>query len=238
MNEKIKKIEYSIVIPVYNEKENLPHLNSAIFEIFRGSVDDFEILYVDDKSTDGSQAVLRLLAGEDMRIRPVFLKRHMGQSAALFFGFKEASGNWIITLDADMQVAPSEIARLLPLKDRFDMIEGVRRRRKDSFAKVCSSRIARCIRKVVLFDDTPDIGCPLKLFKYELLPHVPFFINFHRFFSYLVKRAGFRVHYVEVQHTGRRFGKSKYGILDRFLSGIFDLTGVFWLSRRIIKKNE
>jgi len=228
-------MDYSVVVPIYNEEENLKVLLNEITSVMDSVQGDYEIIFVDDGSTDNSLQILKELQSENRKLRVISFSKNSGQSAALFAGFKLAKGEWIITLDADLQNPPAEIKKLLKFKDEFDYITGFRKKRKDSFFRRVSSQIARISRKVVLRDKTIDTGCGLKLFKREIISHIPFFKNFHRFFTFLVRTAGFKVAEIEVEHLPRFKGKSKYTTLRRLKEGLIDLWGVWWLKRRLIK---
>jgi glycosyltransferase involved in cell wall biosynthesis len=166
-------------------------------------------------------------------IRIITFKKNKGQSVALFAGFKAAKGRWIITLDADLQNPPEEIFKLLEAKDNFDLVIGIRKNRKDTFFRNISSLLARTVVRLLLGDTTIDPGCPLRIFKREILDSIPFFQNFHYFFAYLVKTRGFVIKEVYVKHDRRMFGESKYGILKRVKYGILGLQSIFWLRRRV-----
>jgi len=229
-------IEYSIVIPVFNEAENLVDLNNEIIAAGSSLDGDFEIIYVDDQSSDTSLELMYSFESENSSVRTVCLAKHAGQSAALCAGFKSAQGEWIITLDADLQTPPAEIKKLVPHKGTYDMINGVRAHRQDTTLRRFSSSVARLTRRIILGDQTPDVGCSLRMIRREVTEVVPLFRNFHRFFPYLAARCGFNIVHVVVEHRKRKSGKSKYTTLGRLLEGIFDLGGVFWLSRRIMRK--
>ncbi|MDD5195471.1 MAG: glycosyltransferase family 2 protein [Candidatus Omnitrophica bacterium] len=228
-------MDYSIVIPVYNEEESLIPLQEKINAAMEPISSDYEIIYVDDGSMDASGEVLRKLAAEYPEIKIVSFKKNRGQSAALAAGFRASAGAWIITLDADLQNPPQEISKLLPFKETYDFITGVRIKRQDGISRKLSSNIARSARWLILKDTTMDTGCSLRMFKREVIGRLPVFKNFHRFFAYLVKSLGFRIKEVNVQHEKRAFGVSKYGNLKRAWEGIFDLCGVFWLGRRLLE---
>ncbi len=227
-------MEYSIVVPLYNEEYNLPLLNKELLEVMQTVGSSYEIIYVDDGSTDRSLEVLKKLKGENPVIKIISFKKNQGQSCALFAGFREAGGEFIITLDADLQNPAREIPRLLKYLPDFDYVAGIRIKRKDSFLKKTSSRIARLARRLILGDITQDTGCALKVFKREILSTTPFFKNFHRFFTFLVRSQGFRMLEIPVEHRPRKRGSSKYSICKRFREGLFDLAGVFWLKRRLL----
>lgn len=226
---------YSVVIPIFNEAPSLRILQKELQEIMHQIGDDYEIIYVDDGSRDNSLEILKELRSKDEHIKVISLARNYGQSVAFKVGFNSAQGDWIITLDGDLQNPPLEIKKLLPFRREYEFIIGVRLKRKDIFFRKLSSQFARFLRWLVLQDTTKDIGCSLRLFHRRVLKDIPFFRNFHRFFPYLVKRMGFKIKEVEIEHNPRRFGKSKYSNLRRATQGLFDLWGVFWLKQRLIR---
>ena len=228
-------MEYSLVIPVYNEEENLFALQVKIHRLLQEIEDKAEVIYVNDCSTDTSLEALKKIAADFPEVKLISLKKHSGQSTAFFYGFKKAEGKWIITLDADLQNDPQDIKKFFPYKKNYDMINGIRENRKDSFLRRVSSRIAYWMRAMVLQDKTTDVGCSLRMFKQEIIAYLPFFRNFHRFFPFLAAVCGFKVFEVPVRHFPRRRGKTKYRTFSRLKEGVFDLIGVFWLKRRLIK---
>lgn len=227
--------EYSVIIPVFDEEESLPLLQERVSSAMKGCGQEYEIIYIDDSSRDSSLNILKGLKEKDPRVKAYSFENHLGQSSALCAGIRLAKGNWIITLDADLQNPPEEIAKLLVFKDKYDFITGIRKKREDSLMRIISSRTAWFFRRAVLKDSTKDVGCSLRCFKKEVGEAFPFFRNFHRFFPYLAGKLGFRIKEVQVKHSPRKFGKSKYGTLNRLKQGVFDLIGVFWLSKRILK---
>lgn len=227
-------MKFSAVIPVFNEAESLETFQKELYEAMQKTSSDYEIIYVDDASTDSSLDILKKLAKNCEQIKIISFKENRGQSTALVAGFKQARGEWIITLDADLQNPPQEIPKLLRFSDKFDFITGVRRKREDSSLRKISSSIAKFFRLLILGDTTKDTGCSLRLFKREVVEQLPFFKNFHRFFTLLARRYGFKIKEVTVKHNVRKFGKSKYKTLKRTWEGIFDLIGVCWLKKRII----
>lgn len=227
-------MELSIVIPLFNEEETLPLLQEKLHSVCESLSCEYEIIYVDDGSTDSSLEVLKDLKKVYPLLRIISFKNNQGQSAGFFAGFKASRGDWIITLDADLQNPPEEIPRLLEFKNGFDFITGVRVGRKDSLLRKISSKTARSFRWLVLKDSTQDVGCSLRMFKREIIDNLPYFKNFHRFFTFLAIQAGFKVKEIPLRHNARQFGKTKYTTLKRAKEGIFDLIGIFWLKRRII----
>ena len=225
----------SVVVPVFNEEDNLAPLVAEIVAALRGMV-DFEIVYVDDDSKDGTLARLRALKAEVPELRVIHHVRQSGQSTAIRNGVKAARGEWIATLDGDGQNDPADIPKLLAERDRADpaikLFAGWRVDRKDSGSKRWASRIANAIRSRMLRDATPDTGCGIKLFEREAFLDLPYFDHMHRYLPALMQRAGHRALSVPVGHRHRASGVSKYNNLNRALVGISDLRGVAWLIRR------
>jgi dolichol-phosphate mannosyltransferase len=229
-------MELSVVIPVRNEAENIAALVGEV----RAALDGlcaYEIVYVDDGSTDGTAAEILRLTPQAPQLRLLRHAQSCGQSAAIRTGVRAARAAWIATLDGDGQNDPADIPELwklaraaLPASPL--LVTGYRRIRRDSWSKRAASRIANLIRRRFLGDDTPDTGCGLKLFSRTLFLDLPDFDHMHRFLPALVLRAGGNVRSVPVNHRRRRGGVSKYGVFDRLGVGIVDLFGVMWLQRR------
>jgi dolichol-phosphate mannosyltransferase len=229
-------MELSVVIPVRNEAPNIAPLVAEIRAALDGAC-DYEIVYVDDGSSDETAAQIRALARDFPRLRLVRHRAGAGQSAAILSGVRAARAAWIATLDGDGQNDPADIPRLLQMAREAPaspplMLAGWRRQRRDGWMKRLSSRIANRLRATLLGDGTPDTGCGLKLFRRTLFLELPFFDHCHRFLPALVRRQGGRVLSVAVNHRPRRRGASHYGTLDRLFVGIADLLGVMWLMRR------
>ncbi len=227
--------EVSIVIPVFNEEESLPRLVEEIQSVMSDAPWAWELLFVDDGSTDGSRQRLIELAGAEEHIRIAALAANKGQSCALAAGFRLCRGELVITLDADLQNDPADIPLLLASLENLAAVSGVRQRRQDTWIRRCSSRIANGVRRAVLHDDITDVGCSLKAYRIEYLRKVPVFNGFHRFLPALVQMAGGEVGEVEVGHRARVFGASKYGVHNRLWRGIADLLAVHWMGRRWIE---
>ena len=229
--------EISLVIPVYNEEENLPVLATEIRDALEPLGLVYEVIYVDDGSTDGSPGVLAGLAREDPRTRVVRQRRNSGQSAAFDAGFRHARGGIVVTLDADLQNDPADIPRLLERLDGFDVVNGVRARRQDNWVRRVSSKLANGVRNRVTRESVTDVGCTLRAMRTEYLQRIPVFNGMHRFLPTLLRMEGARVTEVPVNHRPRLHGQPKYGIHNRLWRGIADLYGVRWLQTRWIDRN-
>lgn len=231
-------MELSVVVPVHNEAENIEPLVAEIKNAIAGT-HDFEIIYVDDGSTDGTLATLRTLAAREPRLRILHHRRCCGQSRALLSGVRAARAAIVATLDGDGQNDPADIPNLVAaLEDAassspvLDMVAGHRAERQDTGWRRFSSKVANTVRAALLHDQTPDTGCGLKVFRKEIYLALPYFDHMHRFLPALVRRNGGRVESVKVHHRPRLRGASKYGTWHRLWVGIIDLLGVIWLQRR------
>jgi len=227
--------ELSVVIPVYNERDNLHPLTAQTLKALTGQVSSFEIIYVDDGSTDGSGVLLDQLAQHYPEIQVVHFIRNYGQTAAFDAGFRRARGTLIATLDSDLQFDPADIPRLLPLAEQYDLVCGWRRDRHDTLVKRLSSRIANLVRNTVTHDGVHDTGCSLKVFRRAIIERIPLFEGMHRFFPALARMHGFSLTEVPVHHYPRAHGQSKYGIGNRLFKGLYDLIAVRWMQKRCLR---
>lgn len=227
-------VELSIVVPVYNEHDNLLPLTAKIKDALNGKINSYEIIYIDDGSTDGSSELLDKLAAEHQEVKVYHFTKNNGQTAAFAAAFKKAEGRLVATLDADLQVDPADIFKLMPLIDEYDLVCGVRSVRQDSIVKKISSFIGNSVRNWLTHEEIQDTGCPLKLFKNEVVKSFFLFEGMHRFFPTLAKLHGYRVAQITVNHYPRRYGKSKYGIANRAWKGLKDTLAVRWMQRRWI----
>jgi len=226
--------EVSLVIPVYNEVENVPVLAGEIRAALDPSRLDYEVVWVDDGSTDGSGEVLERLQSEDARARLVRLRRNSGQSAALAAGFWKARGRIVVTLDSDLQNDPADIPALLAALEGWDVVSGVRQNRRDSWVRLTSSRVANAVRNWATDEQITDVGCSLKAYRAEFLRHLPMFNGMHRFLPTLVRWNGARVRELPVHHRPRLHGTAKYGIGNRLFRALADLMAVRWMRTRWI----
>jgi dolichol-phosphate mannosyltransferase len=229
-------MDLSIVIPVKDEAANVAPLVAELRAALDGLL-DYEIVYVDDGSEDGTAAEVARLQAEAPQLRLLRHTRSCGQSAAIRSGVKAARAAWIATLDGDGQNDPADIPKLWRIGVTAPeapplLIAGYRESRQDSWTKRFASQIANRVRHWMLADGTPDTGCGLKLFPRSLFLDLPYFDHIHRFLPALVLREGGIVRSIRVNHRARREGVSKYGVLDRLGVGVVDLFGVIWLKRR------
>ena len=230
----------SVVVPVKNEAENIEPLIREIVAAV-STLADYEIVYVDDGSTDATLAELKRLAAELPQLRIVRHQASCGQSTAITSGTLAARFDWIATLDGDGQNDPADIPALLArlrasdATENLHMLAGWRANRRDTWFRRFSSRVANGVRSNLLKDATPDTGCGLKVFSRATFLRLPYFDHMHRFLPALVQRHGGRVESVVVNHRPRERGTSKYGLHNRLWVGIVDLFGVMWLIRRAKK---
>jgi dolichol-phosphate mannosyltransferase len=229
--------EISVVIPVFNEEENLPVLAAEVHGALRALGRPYEVILVDDGSTDSSPEVLRRLGAEDPAVRIVRQRRNSGQSAALDAGFRFARGGFVVTLDADLQNDPADIPGLLAKMDEgWDVVAGVRVKRRDTWVRKVSSRIANGVRNRVTHETITDVGCTLKAFRTEYLRRIPMFTGMHRFLPTLLKMEGARVTEMPVNHRPRLHGQPKYNIRNRIWRALADLFAVRWMQKRWIDR--
>ena len=234
MNEPNREPELSVVVPAYNEVESLPVLLAELCPVLEATGRTWEIVLVDDGSTDGTTEVVRAAAARDPRIRPVLLAANSGQSAALAAGFARMRGQIVVTLDADLQNDPADLPRLLAELDHADVVSGIRANRRDSVVRLLSSRIANGFRRAMLGDPVTDIGCSFKAYRREVLEGLPMFVGVHRFLPALCVFRGARLVEVKLSHRPRRLGRSKYGVGNRLWRGLRDVAGVRWLKSRLV----
>ncbi len=226
----------SVVVPFYNEEENVRPLADRIAAVFAASLTGYEheCVFVNDGSTDGTRAELTRLAAERPTVRPVHLRQNRGQSAALVAGMRHAQGEYILTLDGDLQNDPVDFPKFLALLRDYDCVCGVRANRNDTWLRRVSSRVANKVRNAILHDGIRDAGCGSKGFRRTCIPHIVPFNGVHRFLAVMVRNGGLTLTETEVTHHPRVHGTSKYGLHNRLWRGIYDLIGVAWLARRYV----
>lgn len=221
----------SVVCPFYNEKDNLKPLLERLLATARTFSEDWEIILVDDASTDGGREIVASFLTAEKRLRLLQLSYNTGLSTALYAGLQAAQGDILATLDADLQNPPEEIPRLLWIlrSGETDMASGIREKRGDSWFKKFISQIANTIRRSVLRDTILDTGCSLRVFRREVLKAYYPYRGMHRFFAPVAEALGYKIKQVPVRHDRRRLGKSKYGLWNRLLGPLWDLLAVRWL---------
>ena len=230
-------VDLSVVIPVYNEEENLPHLWPELRSVLEPLGLTFEVVFVDDGSRDRSAELIRGFRDVDPRVRLVRLKANAGETAATDAGFKAARGRWVVTMDADLQNDPHDIPTLLSHLDRWDAVTGwrVNRGEGDSVVRRISSRVANRTRNLISDESIQDSGCTFRAFRRECLRGLVLYRGFHRFIPTLLKMRGYRVIEVPVRNRPRRFGQSKYGVLNRLFVTTADLLVVRWMKNRLLR---
>jgi dolichol-phosphate mannosyltransferase len=227
----------SFVIPVYNEEENVPILFKELTAVAEKLDSAYEIIFVNDCSSDRSLEVIRELGGKHPVVRCVSFPENRGQSAALGAGFRAAAGEVVITMDADLQNDPADIPTLLKHFGEYDMINGWRRNRQDSLSKKISSRIGNFVRNRLTDEHINDTGCSLKVMRADMLKEIKMYRGLHRFLPTLMRLEGAKVIEVPVNHRHRQFGVSKYTNLRRGVEGFQDLMAVRWMIKRHVRIN-
>lgn len=216
---------YSIVIPVYNEEKNIKELHRRLISVMNSFAEPYEIIFIDDGSTDNTYQNLASLSP----LKIIKFRKNFGQTAALDAGIKQAKGQFIITMDGDLQNPPEEIPKLVAeQKKGFDVVCGWRNKRKDNILKNIISRGANLLRKIFINDKIHDSGCSLKIYKKECFADLDLFGEMHRFIPGVLKWQGFKICEVKIEHAPRLSGRTKYNS-DRILKGLVDMIGVwFW----------
>ena len=228
-------LAFSLIVPVFNEEDSLQPLHARIASTFRER-SDWELLLVDDGSTDRSPQIIRALAAADARVRGVFFAHNCGQTSATRAGILHARGAMIATLDADLQNDPRDLPAMLELlrsSPKIHAVVGYRVRREDNLVRRLSSRLANHARNWLTKDSIRDTGCALKVFQAAAIRELPLFEGMHRFLPTLLRYHGFEVLEHPVSHQPRRAGKSKYGVRNRAWRAFKDLLAVRWMRGRI-----
>lgn len=228
-------IVYSVVIPLKNEENNIGSLIDELEPVMNSLGLSWELICVDDGSTDGTRNVLINLASRKTYLRNIFFKRNYGQSSAFDAGFKAASGQFVITLDGDGQNDPNDIPRLADLIGSCDMVCGIRTKRKDTILKQMTSKLANFVRSRMCNDGVQDTGCSLKIYRKEALDSIKMFNGMHRFLPALFTMSGFRIKQLLVNHRERLRGKSNYNFFNRSFNTVADLLAVRWMMKRTLR---
>lgn len=233
------KMDISVVVPVYNEEENLPVLIPQLVEVLKPLGKTYEMIFVDDGSKDCSRRLLKEMAQQYPEIRILGFKKNCGETAAGAAGLREARGDFVITLDADLQNDPRDIPIMLGYLKDYDMVTGWRQKREDSWVKRVTSKIANRIRNWLSGETIRDSGCTFRVYKRECLQNLKLYKGMHRFMPTLVRMEGFRVIEIPISHHPRKFGVSKYTTWNRMGRAFVDLLAVKWMkSRHIVYEIE
>ena len=231
------RVTLSVVVPVYNEIDNIEMLVDRVRKTLDEIGVSWELLAVDDGSSDGSGERLDELAVDESRLRVLHFVANCGQSAGLDAGFRNAQGDLVALLDADLQTYPEDLPKLLETleSEGLDAVVGVRAERQDTGWKKFSSCFANGVRNRLTREDIQDTGCPIKVFRAEAIRSVKIFTGMHRFLPTLLRMEGYTVRQVPVRHAERITGESKYGTWDRAFSGLRDALAVRWMQDRSMK---
>lgn len=228
-------MKLSIVIPLLNESKSLNELHSLIKAVLIKNKYTYEIIFIDDGSTDNSVEVLKKLKSKDKNIKILTFRKNFGKASALAAGFREAKNEYIVTMDADLQDDPKEIPNLInKLKEGYDLVSGWKYKRYDPISKVLPSRIFNFIVSIVTGTKLHDVNCGLKIYKNEVIKSLDIYGSLHRFIPALAKVKGFKVTEIKIRHHKRKYGKTKYGPA-RFFNGILDLFTVIYINKFIKK---
>ncbi len=231
MNEYSKEI--SVVVPLFNEAESLPELLAWIKRVMEAHQFTYEVIFVDDGSTDGSWSLIEQFAADD-HVHGIKFRRNYGKSPALFCGFRQAVGRVVITMDADLQDSPDEIPELYRMitEDGYDLVSGYKQKRYDPLSKTLPTKLFNATaRKVSGIHNLHDFNCGLKAYRLEVVKSIEVYGEMHRYIPYLAKNAGFgRIGEKVVHHQARKFGKTKFGGLNRFVNGYLDLVSLWFLN--------
>lgn len=224
--------KYSVVIPLKNEEGNIAELISELEPVMKSLKDPWELICIDDGSTDRTLEILSSLSKEKPFLRVIVFDKNYGQSCAFDAGFRHARGEWVITLDGDRQNDPADIPKLLQMTQQYDLICGSRANRRDPWHKKIISKVANLIRGNFCKDGIKDTGCSLKIYRTECLKKIKMFKGMHRFLPALFVIEGFRITEIPVNHRERIQGKTKYNIFNRSFNTISDMFAVRWMRKR------
>ncbi|MCR5819782.1 MAG: glycosyltransferase family 2 protein [Bacteroidaceae bacterium] len=227
-------MDISVIIPLYNEAESLPELHAWIKRVMEANKFSYEIIFVNDGSTDDSWKVISTLAGTNPEVKGIKFRRNYGKSPALYCGFAKAEGDVVITMDADLQDSPDEIPELYRMikEEGYDLVSGFKQKRYDPLSKTIPTKLFNATaRRVSGIHNLHDFNCGLKAYRREVVKNIEVYGEMHRYIPYLAKNAGFnRIGEKVVHHQARKYGKTKFG-LDRFVNGYLDLLSLWFLSR-------
>jgi len=231
-------MDISVVIPLYNEEESLPELFAWIKRVMDGNGFSYEVIFVNDGSTDGSWRVIEELSAKHPEAKGIKFRRNYGKSPALYCGFARAQGDVVITMDADLQDSPDEIPELrrMIVEDGYDLVSGYKKKRYDPLSKTLPTKLFNATARAVSgIRNLHDFNCGLKAYRREVIKNIEVYGEMHRYIPYLAKNAGFaRIGEKVVQHQARKYGVTKFG-LNRFVNGYLDLITLWFLSKLGVK---
>jgi dolichol-phosphate mannosyltransferase len=230
-------IKYSVVIPLKNEERNIRALVEELEPIMASLQQPWELICVDDGSTDKTRAILRTLAQEKPYLKTLAFDKNYGQSSAFDAGFREAQGQFLITLDGDRQNDPADIPKMVALmQDQgYDLVCGIRKERRDTWLKRLLSLVANQVRSRICADGIEDTGCSLKVYRKSCLDRIKMYQGMHRFLPSLFKIEGFRIAQIPVNHRERTEGVSNYTLVNRSFNTIWDMLAVLWMRKRTLQ---
>lgn len=226
-------MDISVIVPLYNEEESLPELYSWIARVMKANGYSYEVIFVNDGSTDNSWKVIEELSNKAEKVKGIKFRRNYGKSPALYCGFKEAKGNVVITMDADLQDSPDEIPELYKMitEDGYDLVSGYKQKRYDPLSKTIPTKLFNATaRKISGIHNLHDFNCGLKAYRSDVVKNIEVYGEMHRYIPYIAKNAGFdKIGEKVVHHQARKYGKSKFG-LNRFFNGYLDLITLWFLN--------
>lgn len=226
-------MDISVIVPLFNEDESLPELYAWIEHVMKANGFTFEVIFVNDGSTDRSWEVIEQLSQQSANVKGIKFRRNYGKSPALYCGFKEAQGDVVITMDADLQDSPDEIPELFRMikEEGYDLVSGYKQKRYDPLSKTLPTKLFNATaRKVSGIKNLHDFNCGLKAYRLEVVKNIEVYGEMHRYIPYLAKNAGFsKIAEKVVHHQARKFGKTKFGGLNRFVNGYLDLLSLWFM---------
>ncbi|AOW19960.1 glycosyltransferase family 2 protein [Urechidicola croceus] len=226
--------EFTIVVPVYNEEDNLDRVEKELSEYTKVATKKTKILFVNDGSKDQSQSIIERICLENENFNFISFQKNKGLSAAISAGFKNTDTELVGYIDSDLQTDPKDFNLLLEHIEEFDLVTGVRANRKDSFVKNMSSTIANGIRRTFTHDGMDDTGCPLKVIKTEYAKNIPMFKGLHRFLPAMILLQEGKIKQIPVKHFPRIAGEAKYGLWNRLLGPLMDCFAYLWMKKKYI----
>ena len=232
-------MDISVLVPLYNEAESLPELTAWIERVMEENKFSYEIWFINDGSTDDSWQVIESLREKNSRVKGVKFRRNYGKSPALYTGFQRAEGDVVITMDADLQDSPDEIPELYRMitKEGYDLVSGYKQKRYDPLSKTIPTKLFNATARAVSgINNLHDFNCGLKAYRRDVIKNIEVYGEMHRYIPYLAKNAGFsKIGEKIVHHQARKFGKTKFGGLNRFFNGYLDLITLWFLSKFGVK---